>query len=137
MTSIVQTARLIFIHHTWVWDQPVLSLCSHCQSFFFFFYFFIEFTEVTLVNKIIWVSSVQLYIHHPYIILCVHHPNSSLLTTPCIPPLPSSTSPHPFFPLVIIIQLPVFRIFFFNPCPFSPSPATPLPPDSYYSVLHL
>ena len=43
-------------------------------------------------------------IHHRYIVLCVCYPKSSLLPSPFIPPLPSSTYPHPLFPVVITIR---------------------------------
>ena len=33
--------------------------------------------------------------HHLYIVLCVHHPQSSLLSSPFIPLIPSSSSPYP------------------------------------------
>ena len=64
-------------------------------------------------------------IHHLYIVLCVCHPKSSVLLSTVIPSLPSSTSPHPPFPWVITILLPVsIRFFFlcFIPSPFSPIP---------------
>ena len=51
--------------------------------------FLTEFIGVTLVNKIIWVSS----IHQLCVVLCVHHPKSSLLLSPLTLTAPSSTCP--------------------------------------------
>ena len=74
---------------------------------------------------------------HLYIVLCVHHPNSSLLPSPFIPHLPSSTSPTPFpsdnhHTVVCVYEV----VFFF--ClihsHFSPSPVTILPSDSCPSL---
>ena len=56
-----------------------------------FFFFFIEF-GVTLVNKTYRVQLQNSVICHLYIALCVHCPKSSLLSSPFIPPLASSTS---------------------------------------------
>ena len=68
-----------------------LSLLSHL-----FFIIVIEFIGVTLVNKIIYISGIQLYNTSTVCCICVHHPKSSLLPSPFISSLPSSTSPHPF-----------------------------------------
>ena len=42
-----------------------------------------------------------------YIVLCVHHPKSSLLPSPFIPPLPSpiNTSSHPAHPSLLVITM--------------------------------
>ena len=39
-------------------------------------------------------SGVHSITHHLCVVLCIHHPKSSLLPSPLVPPLPSSTS-HP------------------------------------------
>ena len=78
-------------------------------------------------------------IHHLYIILCAHHPKSSLLLSPFIPPLPSPTSPHSLFW--------VWTFFIFYYCcsvtvvpPFSPvvlpCPAHPHPRSHSQSPPH-
>ena len=61
------------------------------------------FLKKILLNLLRWHWLIKLYrfhlynsiIHHLYIVLCVHHPNSSLLPSPFIPPLPSYTCSHP------------------------------------------
>ena len=103
--------------------------------YYFNFFLCIDFIGVTLLY-----NSVT---HHLYIVLCAHHPKSGLLLSPFIPPLPSSTSPLPSFPLVITMLLSVsmrgFLFFCFCfcwiPSPFSLRPATLLPFDSCQSVL--
>ena len=98
---------------------------------FFFLLIFIEFIGTTLFNKIIKVSVYYSIIHHLYIVLCVHHPRSSLLPSPPIPPLPASPSLHPSFPLAIIILLSVSMKYFLT------QPPNPLPSDSCQSGLYL
>ena len=73
--------------------------------------------------------------HYLYIVLCVHHPKSSLLPSPFITPLPSSTSSHTPFPLVINMLLCQYFFFLLNPFTFSHSPSTSLPSNSCQSVL--
>ena len=41
--------------------------------------------------------------HHLCIVLCVHHPKSSLLLSPFIPSLPTSTSTHPLSPQKVLV----------------------------------
>ena len=72
----------------------------------FFRSIFIEFIGVALVNKIIYVSGVKFKIQLLNIVLCVHHPKSSLLPSP-FSPLALSSIPHPPFLLVITILLSV------------------------------
>ena len=67
--------------------------------------FFIEFTGVTLVNNIMWVSGVQFYVHHLYTELCVHHP-SQVSFHHHSSPFTFLHLPHPF-PLAITALLPV------------------------------
>ena len=55
-------------------------------------------------------------IHQLYILLCVHHAKPSLLLSPFIPPIPSSTSLHPPFPCgnhhaIICVYEGVFCLF--------------------------
>ena len=67
-------------------------------------------------------------IHHLYIVLYVHHPKSSLLPSPFIPPFTLFYLPPPPFPLVInhhtVVY--VYELFFFCliPLSFSLSPLT-------------
>lgn len=49
-------------------------------------------------------------IHILYIVLCVHHHISNLLSSPFISPLPSFSSPHTPFPLLITINV-LFLVF--------------------------
>ena len=73
-----------------------------------------------LLNLLGWLWLIKLYrfqvyssiTHHLYIGLCVCHPNSSLLLSPFIPPLPSYTFPHPPFLLGITILLSLCMNFF-------------------------
>ena len=72
--------------------------------------------------------------HHLYIVLCVLHHKSSLLPSPSIPRLFPSTS---FYPFALIITL-IVSMSFFNcliPSPFSPTPSTTLPSNSYQSSI--
>ena len=82
---------------------------SHCKKFSFSFHFYLS----TLLNLLRWHWLIKLYrcqvynslIRHVYIVLCVHHPKSSLLPShlsllyPLLPPPPPS-------PLVITMLLP-------------------------------
>ena len=67
----------------------------------------------------------------------MHHPKSSLLLLPLIPPLPSSTSLHPLFPLVITKLLSVCMNFFCLISHLFTQPPTTLPSDSCQSVLSI
>ena len=64
---------------------------------------------------------------HLYILLCIYHPKSSLLPSPSILHLPSSTSTHPAFSQLITLKLSM-RFFLclilssFHPVPQPPSP---------------
>ena len=74
-----------------------LALCLHIWE-----YFFIEFIGVTLVNKIIQVSDVQVYnASSVYCIVC-SPPKSSPHSSPFVP-LTLSYLPYPSFPLLIIM----------------------------------
>ena len=66
-------------------------------DYLFLFNLVVEFIGATLVNKIISVPGVQLYcvIQDLHIVVCVHHPKSSLLPPPFISPLPAPTSHAP------------------------------------------
>ena len=77
-------------------------------------------------------------IRHLYIVLCVHHPKSSLLPSSFIPPLPCSTPallPSDSHQTVVYGVLCV--CFCLIPSPFSPSPATPPSTCSCQSVPYL
>ena len=104
----------------YVYLRVVVSAEYLCYyNYVILFYNFIQFIEVTLVNKIMQVSSVQPY-NTSYVYCIVHSvPKSSLLPSPFIPPFPFSTSPYPPFPsgnhyIVVCVFLLVclFIIFF-------------------------
>ena len=81
-------------------------------------------------------------IHHLYIKLCVHHPISSLLPSPCIPLyplLPPLLAPHPVLSgnhrtIVFVYEGGCFLVVV-NPFTFFTKPLDPLPSDSSQSVL--
>ena len=107
------------------------------QVFYFYFLFLcIEFLWIALVNKLYRFQVYNSIIHHLYIVLCAHHPKSSLLPSPGIPFRPPSTSLQSPFRLVITILLSASMWFFSIPSPFSPSPQclSPLIAVSLFSI---
>ena len=76
-------------------------------------------------------------IHHLFIVLCVHHSKSSLLPSPFILSLPSSTSPHTPFHLVITQLLSVSINFLAKSFYLFTQPPTPYPSDICHSVLSI
>ena len=118
----------------------------HGAKPWFFFHsavFFLKFQKI-LLNLLWWHRLIKLYrfevdnsiVHHLYIVLCVHHPKSSHLSSPFTPPLPSSV---PSFPLPSGNHHTVFCVyqyyFVLNFFTFSPCSPTPLPSNSCQSVL--
>ena len=71
-----------------------------------------------------------------YVVLCVHHPKSSLLSSPPIPSLPSSPFPHPPFSLVITTLFSVSMKVFLSSLHLShPAPEhLPPPPTADYAL---
>ena len=99
----------------------------------------------TLLNLLGWYWLIKLYrfqvcnatIRHLYIVLCVHHPRSSLLSSPLLPYTPSTFSPLPFPPVIPILISVSMRFLFFIPSPFFTQHHNALPSDSCQSVLYL
>ena len=96
------------------------------------------------LNLLWWHRLIKLYrfevdnsiVHHLYIVLCVHHPKSSHLSSPFTHPLPSSMPPFPLpsgnHHTVFCVYQYYFVLNFFT---FSPCSPTPLPSNSCQSVL--
>ena len=91
----------------WSGHIPILRVQSyhsavHC-GFIKYFVNALCILFLFLLNLLGWHWLIKLYmfqvynstIHHLYIVLCVHHPNSSFFPSPFIPSLPSSTCLHP------------------------------------------
>ena len=78
---------------------------------------FIKFSGLTLVNKILQVSGARSTTQHVYTVWCVHRPSSSLLPSPCMLTILSSTSPRPS-PQAITTHLFVSIRFFLSFSPF-------------------
>lgn len=109
------------ISNIWCW-----LVCKHSSprkvglpfNFAYDVFFYMEFLDLFLLNLlgchwliIIYKFQVCIFIiQHLYILLCAHHPESSLLPLPCICPFTLFIPPPPF-PLVITILLSVRFIF--------------------------
>ena len=102
-----------------------------------FFFFLLNFILLNLLRwhwliKLYRFQSVQFHTTSSVFSLCVvHHPKSSLFPSPHIPPLSSSTCPHPSF----LWQSPycclcLWGAFCLSLHLFQPTPSTPLPSDS-------
>ena len=114
-------------------------LFQHSSSMYIFkckykvFLFFVEF----FLNLLGWHWLIKLYrfqgynpiIHHVYIVLCVHHPKSSLLPSPFVPRLLSSAPSHSLSLWYSPYCCPCLRGFFlcWIPPPYSPNQPNPLP----------
>ena len=96
-------------------------LFYHWIFYFLKLLLFIEFMGVTLVNKIIQVSSVQLYNTKPSV-YCTVCSTLSQIFYHHFPPLPSCTSLHPLFPSdnppVLSVSVSLRCFFLLNPFTF-------------------
>ena len=102
---------------------------------------FIEFMGMTPLTKSYRFQVCNSITCHLYIVLCVHHPQSSLLLCRPVSPISFTICSHPRFLLVISILLSVsmrclgFLLFFcLIRSPVSLSPSNTLPSDSCQSV---
>ena len=115
-----------------------ISLLFYHWIFYFLKLLFIEFMGVTLVNKIIQVSSVQLYNTKPSV-YCTVCSTLSQIFYHHFPPLPSCTSLHLLFPSdnppVLSVSVSLRCFFCWIPSPFSPNSPNAFPSDSCQSVL--
>ena len=105
-------AQIIFNKHPS--SNVLYLLCVHVLAYSMNGFVFSFLSFLFLLNLSGWHWLMKLYrfqvynstIHHLYIIiLCFNHPKSNLILSPFIPPFPSSTCPHPTFPLVITVWL--------------------------------
>ncbi|KAF6131105.1 hypothetical protein HJG60_007999 [Phyllostomus discolor] len=82
-----------------------------------------------MVNKITWVSSVQIYnTSSVYCTVCVHYSKSRFLLSPFIRPLPSSPSPVPFPPVITkLLNVSMRLVCLLNPFTFFIQPLHLLP----------
>ena len=98
----------------------VVGLCSHNRSF-----------KKIWLNLLEWHWLIKLYrfqvynsiTHHLYVVLCIHHPQSSLLPSLFIPPSPTPFSPsdnHHTFVCLNKFFCMLTSFIFFTQCPNPP-----------------
>ena len=120
----IESTTLVYQDHT-LWPTELHS--QVLTSFLFLFF-------TVLLNLLVWHWLINLYgfhvydsvIYHLCIVLCVHHPTSSLLPSPFIPPITLFYLPWP--PFLVVTMLLWVSMSFFPLSPFTFFTQTRKPP---------